>query len=178
VDNFLALAEQGFFDGLTLHRIAPGFVIQGGDPRGDGTGGPGYTVDAEFSARPHEAGVLSMARSSDPGEAPGVMPRPEFANSAGSQFFICLDYANTKQLDGKYTVFGKVTSGMEAVKKIAQSPLTSERSETPKEPPVIRKVEVKPVTPADNPYAQILQPRDVTREVQRGTASPKTEDRR
>ena len=67
---------------------------------------------------------------------------------------------------------------MEAVKKIAQSPLTSERSETPKEPPVIRKVEVKPVTPADNPYAQILQPRDVTREVQRGTASPKTEDRR
>ena len=176
IDNFLALAEQGFYDGLALHRVIPGFIVQGGDPRGDSTGGPGYTIDAEFSTRPHEAGALSMARSSDPGEAPGVMPRPEYANSAGSQFFICLDHANTRQLDGRYTVFGKVTSGMDVVKKIAAAPLTNDRSETPKEPQVIRKVEVKPVTPENNPYGEIIRPRDVTREVKTG-AGKKIEDR-
>src|SRR4051812_8207214 len=83
VTSFLTLSQQGYFDGLTFHRIVPDFVIQGGDPKGDGTGGPGYSVDAEFSDRPHEAGALSMARTGDPSEAPGVMPRSDYANSAG-----------------------------------------------------------------------------------------------
>ena len=122
-ENFLRLSEEGFYDGLTFHRIVPGFVIQGGDPRGDGTGGPGYMINAEFSTKPHKEGVLSMARSGDPGEGTGGRPRPEFANSASSQFFICLDYAQTRALDGKYTAFGEVTDGMDAVKKIAATPL-------------------------------------------------------
>src|ERR1041384_1087575 len=91
VSNFLALAEGGFYDGLTFHRIVPGFVIQGGDPRSDGTGGPGYHLEAEFNDRPHLPGVLSMARNGDPNEGQGGMPRSQYANSAGSQFFICLD---------------------------------------------------------------------------------------
>lgn len=167
VNNFLSLAEEGYFDGLTFHRIVPGFVIQGGDPRGDGTGGPGYMIDAEFSQRRHEPGVLSMARSGDPGEAPGVMPRAEFANSAASQFFVCLDYENTKQLDGKYTVFGKVTAGMEVVERIAAAPLADERSGKPRDPQVIQRVEVKAVTQEGNPYAQIFRARDVTKEGQK-----------
>ena len=162
VNTILSLAAEGYFDGLTFHRIVPGFVIQGGDPRGDGTGGPGYMIDAEFGTRPHEVGALSMARNGDPSEAPGVMPRSEFANSAGSQFFVCLNYDNTKQLDGKYTVFGKVVSGMEAVNKIAQAPLADDRNGRPREPQVIQKIEVKPVTREGNPYAQVLRPRDVT----------------
>ena len=88
VSNFLSLAEGGFYDGLGFHRIVPGFVIQGGDPKGDSTGGPGYMIDAEFNGRPHLPGVLSMARSGDPLEAQGAMPRSDAANSAGSQFFI------------------------------------------------------------------------------------------
>jgi peptidyl-prolyl cis-trans isomerase B (cyclophilin B) len=162
VDTFLSLAADGFYDGLTFHRVMPGFVIQGGDPRGDGTGGPGFMIDAEFSDRPLDAGVLAMARNTDPGEGPGLMPRPEFANSAGSQFFICLDSKNTRSLDGKYTAFGKVMGSMEAVEKIARAPLADERSERPKEPQVIRRIEVKPVTPQENPYVQVLQARDVT----------------
>jgi cyclophilin family peptidyl-prolyl cis-trans isomerase len=143
VDNFLKLAEQGYYDGLTFHRIVPSFVIQGGDPRGDGTGGPGYTIKGEFSERPHHAGVLSMARTQDP-------------NSAGSQFFVCLDYNQTKNLDRKYAAFGKVVSGMEAVNKIAAAPLADERNGVPKEPQVITSVTVKPVTPQDNPYADFF----------------------
>jgi peptidyl-prolyl cis-trans isomerase B (cyclophilin B) len=143
VDNFLTLSEQGYYDGLTFHRIVPTFVIQGGDPRGDGTGGPGYSVKAEFNERPHEAGVLSMARSQEP-------------DSAGSQFFVCLDYARTKQLDRKYTAFGKVVSGMDAVNKIAATPLADERTGAPKETQVIKSVTVKPVTPQDNPYADFF----------------------
>ena len=172
VNSFLTLAEQGYFDGLTFHRIVPGFVIQGGDPRGDGTGGPGYMIDAEFSdpkesGRAHEAGALSMARSGDPGEAPGVMPRPEFANSAGSQFFICLNYENTRQLDGRYTLFGRVTGGMEAVAKIAAAPPSEDRPEKPREPQVIQKVEVKPVTAENNPYRELMRPRDSAAEGQK-----------
>jgi peptidyl-prolyl cis-trans isomerase B (cyclophilin B) len=169
-DSFLSLATGGYFDGLTFHRIVPGFVIQGGDPRGDGTGGPGYMVDAEFSdakdsGRVHDAGSLSMARTGDPGEAPGVMPRPEFANSAGSQFFVCLNYENTRTLDGRYTLFGKVTGGMEAINKIAQAPLADDRSEKPREPQVIQKVEVKPVTKENNPYPQLMKAREAAAEV-------------
>ena len=103
VDNFVKLANKGFYNGLTFHRVEPGFVVQGGDPDGNGMGGPGYTIKAEFSDRHHERGTLAMARSMDP-------------DSAGSQFYICLGPAPF--LDGKYTVFGKVTKGMDVVDKI------------------------------------------------------------
>lgn len=155
--NFINLASSGFYDGLTFHRIVPGFVIQGGDPRGDGSGGPGYMIDAEFNDRPHEEGVLSMARSEDPNEASGAPPRAEFANSAGSQFFICLDYNTTKQLDRRYTGFGRVIEGMDVVKQLAAVPLADERSGRPQDAPVIRKVEIKPVTAQANPYATLQQ---------------------
>lgn len=124
VESFLKLTKQGFFDGGAFHRIIPGFVIQGGDPNakvgygsdgllssGDkgaqrkwGTGGPGYTVPAEFNERKHVFGVLSMARAADP-------------NSAGSQFFVCL--GNLASLDNKYTTFGKLTKGDDVLKRIA-----------------------------------------------------------
>ena len=162
VSVFQSLAEEGFYDGLTFHRVLPGFIIQGGDPRGDGNGGPGFMIDEEFSDRPHDVGVMSMARTTDPGEGPGVLPRPEFANSAGSQFFISLSSDKTRQLDRKYTVFARVVGGMDAVNRIAAAPPADERSERPKEPQVIRRIEVKPVTPGENPYVQILRPRDVT----------------
>ena len=112
VENFKALTKKGFYDGLIFHRIVPGFVIQGGDPytrnttnrRRWGTGGPGWNIKAEFNKNTHTRGVLSMARSQDP-------------DSAGSQFFIVLKDSNF--LDGQYTIFGKVKSGMDAVDKIA-----------------------------------------------------------
>ena len=155
--NFVTLASAGYYDGLTFHRIVPGFVVQAGDPRGDGSGGPGYMIDAEFNDRPHEAGVLSMARSGDPNEASGAPPRAEFANSAGSQFFICLDYNATKQLDRRYTGFGRVIEGMEVVKQLGATPIADERSGRPQNPPVIQKVEIKPVTAQANPYATLQQ---------------------
>jgi len=107
VKNFIMLARAGFYDSLTFHRVIkdPPFVVQGGDPEGDGTGGPGYTIDAEFNDRPHKEGTIAMARSNDP-------------NSAGSQFYICL--APQPRLDGKYTVFGEVIEGMDVVKDIEQ----------------------------------------------------------
>lgn len=143
VDSFLDLGQGGFYDGLTFHRVVPGFVIQGGDPRGDGTGGPGYSVAAEFNTRPHKEGALSMARSSDP-------------NSAGSQFFVCLDYAGTQQLDGKYTVFGQVTDGMDAVKKIAAVNVPDPTTGRPDKPPEIQKMQVLSVTKDHNPYSSIF----------------------
>ena len=109
VENFVKLAGQGFYDGTTFHRVEPGFVVQGGDPlsktlpAGDrrlGTGGPGHSVKAEFNKQKHDRGVVAMARSQDP-------------DSAGSQFYVTLGPAHF--LDGKYTVFGKVTSGMNVV---------------------------------------------------------------
>lgn len=90
--NLLGLSKIGYFDGLTFHRVIRGFMIQGGCPKGDGTGGPGYQIKAEFNETPHEPGVLSMARTSDP-------------NSAGSQFFICLE--KVPHLDRQYTAFGR-----------------------------------------------------------------------
>jgi cyclophilin family peptidyl-prolyl cis-trans isomerase len=124
--NFLKLVDQGFYDGLTFHRIIPQFVIQGGCPRGDGTGGPGWTVDAEFNNRQHVPGVLSMARSADP-------------NSAGSQFFVCLTREYCQHLDGEYTGFGKVIEGLDVVHKIAATPLADTRAGLPKNPPKINK---------------------------------------
>lgn len=103
VDNFIKLAEKKFYDGLVFHRVEPNFVIQGGDPKGDGTGGPGYKIKAEFNSRAHLTGAVAMARSMDP-------------DSAGSQFYICL--ARTPHLDGQYTVFGQVTKGMDVVQSI------------------------------------------------------------
>jgi peptidyl-prolyl cis-trans isomerase B (cyclophilin B) len=154
VASFIRLAEGGFYDGLTFHRIVRGFVIQGGDPRGDGTGGPGYHLEAEFNDRPHEEGVLSMARQGDPNE-PSAMPRCEFANSAGSQFFICLNYENTKQLDRRYTAFARVVSGMDAVRAIAAVPLASGETGRPEKPPRIDRIQIKPVTAQDNPYLKL-----------------------
>ncbi len=114
VESFITLSKKGFFDGTTFHRVVPGFVIQGGDPNTKdpdrsrhGMGGPGYQIKAEFSDKPHKRGTLSMARSADP-------------DSAGSQFFICV--ADAPFLDGKYTVFGEVTSGMDVVDKIIAQP--------------------------------------------------------
>jgi cyclophilin family peptidyl-prolyl cis-trans isomerase len=155
VASFQSLATGGFYDGLSFHRIVPGFVIQGGDPRGDGTGGPGFMIDAEFSDKSHETGVLSMARTSDPNEAPGVPPRPQFADSAGSQFFICLDHENTKQLDRRYTVFGRVVQGMDVVQALAKTPLADEATGRPVRPPLIRKVEILPVAMEQDPYAAL-----------------------
>lgn len=143
VSSFLNLSRTGYYDGLTFHRIIPSFVLQGGDPKGDGSGGPGYNVQAEFSDRPHVEGVLSMARATDP-------------NSAGSQFFICLDYSRTKHLDNKYTAFGMVVSGTDTMKRLAATPLSDPEAGHPAKAPVIQKVEVKPVTAAENPYAEML----------------------
>jgi cyclophilin family peptidyl-prolyl cis-trans isomerase len=100
---FIKLARAGFYDGLTFHRVEPGFVIQGGDPVGNGTGGPGYTLDAEFNDLPHLKGTVAMARSSNP-------------NSAGSQFYICLEDAPF--LNRQYTVFGHVVEGQSVVDSI------------------------------------------------------------
>ena len=123
VNNFIELAKKGFYDGTTFHRVIPGFMIQGGDPNSKdsdkskhGTGGPGYTVKAEFSDRPHNRGTLSMARSSHP-------------DSAGSQFFICV--TDSSFLNGKYTVFGEVISGMEVADKIVSQP--RDRRDNPNE---------------------------------------------
>ncbi len=107
--NLIALSRIGFYNGVTFHRIISGFVIQGGCPLGNGTGGPGYTIAAEFNERPHEPGVLSMARTSDP-------------NSAGSQFFLCL--GRLPSLDRQYTVFGKTADdeSLAVVEKIGAVP--------------------------------------------------------
>ena len=105
VANFVTLAKKGFYNGLTFHRVVPDFVVQGGCPKGDGTGGPGHTVPAEFNARKHVRGTVAMARSQHP-------------DSAGSQFYIT--YGATPHLDRNYTVFGQVTSGMEHVDRIKQ----------------------------------------------------------
>ncbi len=114
VNSFIELASSGFYDGTTFHRVVPGFVIQGGDPNTKsedrsqhGTGGPGYTLEAEFSDIPHKRGTLSMARSANP-------------DSAGSQFFICV--AEAAFLDGQYTVFGEVTKGMKVADEIVAQP--------------------------------------------------------
>ena len=102
--NFIDLANSGFYNGLTFHRVEPGFVVQGGDPKGDGTGGSGKTIPLELNPElKHVKGALAMARTNDP-------------NSATSQFYITLD--NTPFLDGSYAVFGKVIQGMEVVEKL------------------------------------------------------------
>jgi peptidyl-prolyl cis-trans isomerase B (cyclophilin B) len=116
VKNFLDLARKGVYEGTTFHRVIPGFMIQGGDPKTKeastprgmhGTGGPGYTIKAEFNDTPHVRGTVSMARSNDP-------------NSAGSQFFICV--GDSTFLDRQYSAFGRVVRGMEVADRIVGSP--------------------------------------------------------
>ncbi len=106
VENFVKLSEEGFYDGLTFHRVIPDFVIQGGCPKGDGSGGPGYTIDCELDGdkQYHERGVLSMAHAG--------------RNTGGSQFFICHNRDNTAHLDGNHTVFGKVIEGLDVIDQI------------------------------------------------------------
>ncbi len=125
--NMLGLAKIGYYDGLIFHRIIKGFMIQGGCPEGTGTGGPGYTIRAEFNSTKHEPGVVSMARTSDP-------------HSAGSQFFICLE--RTPHLDGQYTAFGKTANAesLAVVKKIGV--VATDRQDRPREPVTIRTAKV------------------------------------
>ena len=129
VKNFISLVNRGFYDGLTFHRIIDGFMMQGGDPDGNGTGGPGYSIPGEFSANgfdnplAHDPGVISMARSQHP-------------DSAGSQFFIM--HKKASHLDGAYAAFGKVTEGMDAVNKIAGT--ETDWSDMPVTPVVMKKV--------------------------------------
>lgn len=108
VENFIKLSEKGFYDGLTFHRVLPDFVIQGGDPSGNGSGGPGYSIDCETSGdnQYHDRGVLSMAHAG--------------RNTGGSQFFVCHSRNNTSHLDGVHTCFGKVIEGVETVDEIRE----------------------------------------------------------
>ena len=131
VENFEKLAGEGFYDGLTFHRVIPGFMIQGGCPLGNGTGGPGHTIKGEFAANgvkndlKHDRGVLSMARTMIP-------------DSAGSQFFIMVEKA--PHLDGQYAAFGKITEGMEAADRIVA--VQRDYSDKPLTPQVIRTIRV------------------------------------
>lgn len=132
VNNFISLSNSGFYDGLIFHRVIKGFMNQGGDPDGIGTGGPGYSIKGEFSNNgytnndlKHTAGVLSMARSGDP-------------DSAGSQFFIMADTA--KHLDGEYAAFGKVTEGMDVVEAI--NSVETDRNDKPLNDVVIESITV------------------------------------
>ena len=132
VENFLDLVNKGFYNGLTFHRIIPGFMIQGGDPSGNGTGGPGYSIKGEVKSNgihntmKHERGVISMARAFDP-------------NSAGSQFFIM--HKDAPHLDGEYAAFGKVIEGLEAVDEIAS--VETGFQDAPVKKVVMEKVEVE-----------------------------------
>lgn len=125
--NMIGLAKTGFYNDLIFHRVIDGFMIQGGCPQGTGMGGPGYNIPAEFNNMPHEAGVLSMARSQNP-------------DSAGSQFFICL--GTHEYLDNQYTAFGKTTDddSMNVVQKIGS--VATDAGDRPHEPVVIRSAKV------------------------------------
>ena len=132
VANFVNLVASGFYDGLIFHRVIPGFMIQGGDPKGTGMGGPGYTIKGEFTANrfqndlKHDRGVLSMARTMAP-------------NSAGSQFFVM--HENSPHLDGQYAAFGKVIEGIEVVDKICE--VRTDYNDRPRIPQRMKKVTVE-----------------------------------
>ena len=132
VNNFLSLVQKGFYDGVIFHRVIAGFMIQGGDPKGMGIGGPGYCIKGEFSANGfkndlrHDRGVLSMARTMDP-------------DSAGSQFFIMTDPA--PHLDGQYAAFGKVLTGMDVADKIVN--VRRDWHDRPYEPQTIKSIRVE-----------------------------------
>ena len=136
VANFEKLVKENFYNGLTFHRIIPGFMIQGGCPKGDGTGGPGDGIKGEFAANgvkndlKHTRGVISMARAQDP-------------NSAGSQFFIM--HRDAPHLDGQYAAFGKVVEGMDVVDEIANTPTINSffKRDFPRTPQVIRSIKIE-----------------------------------
>ena len=136
VANFEKLVKENFYNGLTFHRIIPGFMIQGGCPKGDGTGGPGYGIKGEVAANgvkndlKHTRGVISMARAQDP-------------NSAGSQFFIM--HRDAPHLDGQYAAFGKVVEGMDVVDEIANTPTINSffKRDFPRTPQVIRSIKIE-----------------------------------
>ena len=136
VANFEKLVKENFYIGLTFHRIIPGFMIQGGCPKGDGTGGPGYGIKGEFAANgvkndlKHTRGVISMARAQDP-------------NSAGSQFFIM--HRDAPHLDGQYAAFGKVVEGMDVVDEIANTPTINSffKRDFPRTPQVVRSITIE-----------------------------------
>jgi peptidyl-prolyl cis-trans isomerase B (cyclophilin B) len=131
VNNFVSLVKQGFYDGVIFHRVIPGFMIQGGDPKGVGTGGPGYTIHGEFTSNgfknnlKHDRGVLSMARTMAP-------------NSAGSQFFVMHEFS--PHLDGQYAAFGKVIEGIDVVDKIANT--RTDFNDRPRQKQAMKKVTV------------------------------------
>ena len=132
VKNFEALVKKGFYDGVIFHRVIPGFMIQGGDPTGTGTGGPGHQIKGEFSSNgfvnelKHDRGVLSMARSADP-------------DSAGSQFFVMV--AKSPHLDGQYAGFGKVIEGIEIADKIVN--VKRDMKDKPKDKQMVKKVTIE-----------------------------------
>ncbi len=132
VNNFISLINKGFYDGVIFHRVISGFMIQGGDPKGIGVGGPGYTIKGEFSANgfknelKHDRGVLSMARTMEP-------------NSAGSQFFVM--HENSPHLDGQYAAFGKLTEGYDVLDAIAA--VRTDYNDKPRTPQVMKKVTVE-----------------------------------
>lgn len=127
-EHFAKLAHRGFYDGLTFHRIIKDFMVQGGCPKGDGTGGPGTTIRAEFNDTPHSKGVVSMARGTDP-------------HSAGSQFFLL--HGDARYLDSKYTAFARVVDGLDVLDKIASVPVKENRfkeTSTPVDPIFINSI--------------------------------------
>ncbi len=132
VNNFISLVKKGFYDGLIFHRVIPGFMIQGGDPKGMGIGGPGYGIKGEFSQNgfknelKHERGVLSMARAANP-------------NSAGSQFFVM--HEDSPHLDGGYAAFGRVIEGIETVDHICD--VRTDWNDKPRVPQVMKRVTVE-----------------------------------
>ena len=132
VDNFVKLVNKGFYDGLTFHRVIKGFMIQGGCPKGNGTGGPGYSIKGEFAANgvnnplKHTRGVISMARAMNP-------------NSAGSQFFIM--HQDAPYLDGQYAAFGKVIEGIEVVDAVAS--VKTNYYDMPLEKVVIKQIKIE-----------------------------------
>jgi peptidyl-prolyl cis-trans isomerase B (cyclophilin B) len=126
VKNFLEYVNSGFYNGTIFHRVISGFMIQGGDPKGTGTGGPGYTIKAEFSKQPHTEGTVAMARSADP-------------DSAGSQFYICL--APKPGLDRNYTVFGQLSAGLEVLHSIGSTETDSR--DRPKQEQKMNKVHIE-----------------------------------
>ena len=131
VNNFISLVKKGFYNGVIFHRVIPGFMIQGGDPKGVGVGGPGYSIKGEFTSNGfkntlrHERGVLSMARTMAP-------------NSAGSQFFVMHEFS--PHLDGQYAAFGKVIEGQDVVDKIAT--VRTDYNDRPREKQIMKKVTV------------------------------------